>query len=182
MYNEFKLIEVYNMKLKDIVFLSNDTRRKPDLYIVSDVSDEGRVLLRRKDGSGFGWWPISQLTLLYEYPENCISVEDLRTLLIDRLKMKDFEIELHLFPHQQESQDYWGGYRGFWIKNDAWKVQIQFQNTFYVECLMPSFSSINYFWQKLEPSYDNINKILSRSRFRIDQMLVERKKEIEILS
>lgn len=47
---------------------------------------------------------------------------------------------------------------------------------------MPSFSSINYFWQKLEPSYDNINKILSRSRFRLDQMLVERKKEIEILS
>ena len=48
------------MKLKDIVFLTNDTRRKPDLYIVSDVSDEGQVLLRRKDGSGFGWWSSSR--------------------------------------------------------------------------------------------------------------------------
>lgn len=153
------------MKMNDIVFLTNDTRRKPDLYIIqSEIVDE-KVLLHRKDGSEFGWLLLTQLTLLYEYPKICISVEDLRTLLTDRLNMKDFEIELYLFPHQQERQEYWGGYRGFWIKNNAWKVQIQFQNTFYVECLMPSFSRINYFWQKLEPSYEVINAILTKSRF-----------------
>ena len=132
------------MNLNDIVFLAIDTRRKPDLYIVQSVIN-GRCLLQLEDGSDFGWYDEDQLTLLYKYPENCISVEELRRILTERLNMKDFEIDLHIFPYQQESQEFWSGYRGFFIKNNAWKVQIQFGDTFYVECLMPSFSRINYF-------------------------------------
>lgn len=169
------------MKNNDIVFMTNDTRRKPDLYIISDIKDD-KALLQRKDGSSFGLCEITHLTKLYEYPDNCITKEVLYIIVKDKLNIKDFEIELHIFPHQRDDQEYWSGYRGFFIKNNAWKVQIQFQNTFYIECLMPSFSRINYFWQNLEPSYNDINIILSRTRIRLDQMLVERKKEIDILS
>lgn len=140
------------------------------------------MLLHRKDESSFGWWNISNLTKKYDYSEDCITAEQLEALLKEHLNMRDFKIELHNFPHQKDEENHWCGYRGYYINNQVFKVQIQFQNTHYVECLLNGFSKINYFYMDKQPTYDNIYAIVYGVKHRIKEMVKIRQNELKLIS
>lgn len=169
------------MKINDIVHFKSDTSRKPELFRVFTVQDN-EVVLVKQDDTSIGWHKMEDLTLKYEYPTNNITASQLEQLLKELFKMKDFTIEEHVFPSQKEDQDYWSGYRGYWIDNGVFRIQVQYGNTNYVRCLLPSFKEFSYFSQVQDTSYDHLKSLYTLYSKKLNQEIDQVKKEIELLS